>query len=139
MSSNAKIGGILSIVSGAMGALCGLFIAGMGVLFSLFSSILPGFDRSFSRAPFPVEGFTMIFTVVYGVMGLGIILVGALAIVGGVFALKKHYWGVALAGSIAGTYVFFPCGIASTIFISMARPEFQNQVAEGTEINAWEK
>lgn len=139
MNNNARIGGILSIVSGAMGALYGLFVAAMGIFFSAVFPMMSRFDRSFSQSPFPVEGFTMIFAIVYGVMGLGIVMVGALAIVGGVFAMKKRYWGVALAGSIAGTYVFFPCGIASTIFISMAKGEFQGQPAEGTQINTREK
>jgi hypothetical protein len=51
-------------------------------------------------------------------------VLGALAIAGGVFALKKKYWAVAIAGAAAGTILFYPCGIAATILVSLGRPEF---------------
>jgi hypothetical protein len=41
-----------------------------------------------------------------------------------VFAIKRKYWGVALAGAIASIFTFFPCGIAAVVIISMAKPEF---------------
>jgi hypothetical protein len=47
-----------------------------------------------------------------------------LAIVGGAFALKKRHWPLALAGAIAGTITFFPCGIPAIIFVSLGKEEF---------------
>lgn len=61
-------------------------------------------------------------------MGVGMALIGVLAIVGGVFALKVKHWGWALAGAIAATIVFFPCGIAAVILVTKAHPDFQKPV-----------
>ena len=123
MENNARIGGILSIVSGAMGAFSGIMVAFLGIFFAAFMPVMSRFDR-FSSPP-PFDGFFTIFAVVYGGMGFFLMLVGALSIVGGVFALKRRHWGWALAGSIAGSYVFFATGIAAVIFTAMAKNEFQ--------------
>jgi uncharacterized membrane protein HdeD (DUF308 family) len=63
-------------------------------------------------------------TIFYSIIGILFVLVGILGIVGGVFALRKKNWGVALAGAIAGCVTFFPCGIPAIIFVTLAKPEF---------------
>jgi hypothetical protein len=70
----------------------------------------------------PVVG--LFFTIMGVVFGLFSIMVGALAIIGGVFAVKRKHWAVAIAGAIAGAVLFFPCGIAGTILVSLGRAEF---------------
>ena len=45
-------------------------------------------------------------------------------IVGGVFALQRRKWGWALVGSIISILGVFPLGIASTIFVIIAKDEF---------------
>ena len=62
--------------------------------------------------------------VFYAAIGLLFALVGVLGIVGGIFAIKKKRWGLALAGAIAGTVTFFPCGIPAIIFVTLGKPEF---------------
>ena len=119
MDDNAKVGGVLSIVSGAFG------IFGLaGALFSLYMFRLM-FSETFipyGSGP-PAEFFTVI-TIIYATWGLLFALIGVLGVVGGIFALKKKRWGLALAGSIAGTVTFFPCGIPAIIFVTLAKPEF---------------
>jgi len=61
----------------------------------------------------------------YSIFAFVMIIAGVLAIVGGVFAMKKKKWGVALAGSIGSIIAFMPCGIASIIFVIMGKEEFQ--------------
>ena len=137
MDNNAKIGGILSIISGGIGALGGLFVMALGIFFSVFFRIMaPTFPKG---ADAPPQGFFDIFAIIYGIMGFMLVLIAALAIAGGVFSLKKRYWGLALAGGIAASYIFFASGIAALIFIAMARPEFQQQVVGDTEVKAWDK
>ena len=46
-------------------------------------------------------------------------------IVGGVFALQRKKWGWALAGSIISILGVFQLGVLSTIFVSMAKKEFE--------------
>jgi hypothetical protein len=65
--------------------------------------------------------FFIIITVVYLIFGICSLLLGVLAIIGGIFALKRKRWGLALAGAIAGTVTFFPCGIPAIVLVSMAK------------------
>lgn len=119
MGNNAKVGGILSIVSGVFGILgSGWFFLWIYMLD--FMLTMP--QDPFAPA-FPQEFFYII-AIFYGAMGLILALIGALGIVGGVFALKRKKWGLALAGAIAGTVTFFPCGIPAIIFVSMGKEEF---------------
>jgi hypothetical protein len=71
----------------------------------------------------PPEFFTII-AVFYAAFGVSFTLIGALGIIGGVSLIKKKRWGLALAGAIAGTITFFPCGIPAIIFVSLAKDEF---------------
>jgi hypothetical protein len=73
--------------------------------------------------------------IIYGVMGIGLALLGVLAIIGGVFALKRKHWGWALAGAIASTITFFPCGIAAIIFVTKGHLDFQPVVPKEIAAN----
>jgi len=53
------------------------------------------------------------------------IIVVVFPIIGGVFALQRVKWGWALAGSIIAIIAMFPLGVASTIFVAMAKGEFE--------------
>ena len=46
-------------------------------------------------------------------------------ILGGIYALHRKKWGWALAGSIIAILGMFPLGVLSTIFVSMAKNEFE--------------
>ncbi len=63
----------------------------------------------------------------YLAIGFFFMLVSALAIVGGIFSIRRRRWGLALAGAIAATSVFFYCGVPAIIFVSMGRSEFLSQ------------
>jgi len=98
--------GILSIVSGAIGMIFGLAV--------------------FARAQDAVRetrqaGLHLI--------GLFLFVMGAMAIVGGVFAFLRKLWGLALAGGICA--MFSPgwvLGILSVIFVSISQGEFGKPV-----------
>ena len=52
-------------------------------------------------------------------------LLSILAIVGGVYALRKRIWGLALAGSIAATMSFSLLGIPALVFTIKAKKQFK--------------
>ncbi len=56
---------------------------------------------------------------------------GVLALVGGIFALQRKRWGLALAGSIAAFLPFGILGVIATIFTSLSRGDFKDQKAQG--------
>jgi hypothetical protein len=58
------------------------------------------------------------------ITGLFILLLAVMSITGGIFALMRKAWGVALAGAITALYPFGVFGILSIIFITLAKDEF---------------
>jgi hypothetical protein len=119
MRNDSKIGGILSIVSGAFGVLS-LFMFVLIIVMVIYALR----TDSYSNLPYTSETLFIVY-IIYGGMGLVMVLLGVLAIIGGVFALKRIHWGWALAGAVAATITFFPCGIASIIFIAKSQTEFK--------------
>lgn len=128
MSHYAKTGGILTIISGAFA----LFYMAMSALYIIFIQFAATQMRNQpltrGQSNLPPE-VVLIFTIVFASVGLFFALTGALAITGGIFALKKKQWTVALAGAIAGALLLFPCGIAGTILVSLGRQEFQQRIS----------
>jgi hypothetical protein len=121
----SRISGIFSIISGGLG-ICTSFIYIIMIVFFSLAMRMPGFMPNTPGTDEYMANMmlTMMITM-YGIFTIVFIIAGVLAIVGGVFALKKKKWGLALTGSIAGILAFMPCGIASIIFVIMGKDEFQ--------------
>ncbi|MBC8273857.1 MAG: hypothetical protein H8E40_02655 [Chloroflexi bacterium] len=83
-----KVAGILNIIVGSQ-----CLIAGSGIF--LFGIACSSFIRNFSHSQ---ASSTLVF---YSAIALPLFIVGALAIRGGLYALKRKRWGLVLAGSIA--------------------------------------
>jgi len=107
--------GVLSIIGGSMGICLGVLIITLGGLMGLASTL-----GTYLGDPVLVE-FMLGIGKVAGVAGGVMIGLGAVAITGGVFALKRKLWGLALAGSIC---TFGVLGILSIIFVSIGKKEF---------------
>jgi hypothetical protein len=123
----AHISGILSIVTGSIGILIGLSLVGFGIVFYYMFSAA-GMD-GFYTDPLLKEFFPWIFIGIFGLIGLGICVIGALSVIGGNFALKRERWTWALAGAIAGSLVFFFTGIAAVVLVSLSKSEFEAKAA----------
>lgn len=104
--------GILSIIAGALVMLGGIIVAVVG------GSITgPG---AIPMMVFPLV--PRIFTLI----AVPLIILGAVAVAGGVCALKRRKWGVALAGSICALVPPFSIlGILSIIFVALGKGEFE--------------
>jgi hypothetical protein len=123
MTNNAKVGGILSIISGVFGLL-GLI---MFILIAVMMQVMfnnGGMFRDFYGGPYGNMDMKVIISVVYIICGIFSGILGIVSILGGVAATRKKNWGLALAGSITGILVFFPTGIPAVIFVSIGKPEF---------------
>jgi len=126
MQNNAKTGGILTIISGAFSIFYLLWMVLYVVLFYFAFSMEGKHPSTQNSSDMPAE-FLTVMIIFMALFGLFYAAMGALSITGGVMALKKKRWAFALAGAIIGSVIFFPTGIAATVFISLARAEFQNQ------------
>jgi hypothetical protein len=118
MQNKSQLRCIMSIIAGVFGVLGG--IGSIGVIFFMrFMLTSPEFG-----SPADSDEILNIMAIVYGIMGAVLLLLGIIGITGGIFALKKRMWGMALAGAICGIITFLPLGIVSTVFISQAHKEF---------------
>ncbi len=105
--------GILDIVTGALSLLGSLVLAlVLGVYFS--------YD-AYAGESAAVGLWLLLFVPLF--------IVSILAIVGGIFALRRKVWGLALAGSIGSilTLWAWPLGVASVVFISISKREFEKE------------
>lgn len=100
----AGIAGILDIASGVLSLLMSL-----GLL-AFISLISWGVDIPFG----------LFFVPAFFVTAGG----GALAIIGGIYALKRKNWGLAMAGAIAATLGMGILGIAALVLTALYREEF---------------
>lgn len=111
-----KVAGILDIVAGAFGVITSFSLGLWLALFPYFISSEPSEFHDF-----PVQ-FVAIFMIPCAVF---IFAAGVLAIVGGICAIKKKRWGLALAGSIAAFFGSSPLGVAAIIFTALSKKEFE--------------
>lgn len=97
--------GILSIISGAIGFFAGIVMATFGETIGATSGIFG-----------------------LGVIGAPLIAIGIVAVVGGIFALRKRIWGLALAGAICSlfcTWIAWILAIPAIVFLALSKQEFR--------------
>lgn len=120
--------GILAIVSGAFGLIRIAGLIGLRTLHTMpfrfnMPNRLPG-----GTSPWPNYGMPGRLPFLNGYIGLAIAIILAilavLAVVGGVYILRRKVWGLALASSIAATFLSWPMGIAAIILTILSKKEF---------------
>jgi len=113
--------GILNIVAGALSILGFIgVIIGMTIFVPLSVAVGPGPVPEFGR--WLVPGFIETILLIVAVF---LLIVGILPIIGGIYALQRKKWGLALAGSILAILGSTPLGISATVFIALAKDEFE--------------
>jgi hypothetical protein len=97
------VAGILTIVAGVADFLVGLIFGAFGHAVSFFTGIWG-----------------------LGAIGLPLIVLGIIAIIGGIFAVQRKVWLIALVGAICALmWPLVPLGILSIIFVSLSQKEFK--------------
>ena len=72
-------------------------------------------------------------------LGVLLLVLGIVAIIGGIFSIRRNVWGLALAGAIC---VLFPphvavMGILAIIFVALSKGEFDQSVTKATDGNGF--
>jgi hypothetical protein len=111
-----KVAGILDIVAGSFGVFLSCIMA---LWFGFISYFIPSGTAEFHDFP---GSFVAIFIIPWVIFMLA---AGILAIVGGIYALKRKMWRLALAGSIAAFFGSSPLGVAAIIFTALSKSEFE--------------
>ena len=94
--------GILTIIGGIAGIAIGGVFATVG---TAFLAGIPGLEL--------MAG-----------IGAGIIVIGVIALIAGIFTLRRRSWRFALAGAILALFPIIPLGVLAIIFVSMGKREF---------------
>jgi hypothetical protein len=102
------VAGILSLVSGSLRLL--------GVLGIIIASFFMVDGGRFARVN-PI--------VILSIVAVFLVITGVLAIVGGVYTLKRKNYGLSLAGAIAALLPFNLLGLASVVLLALSRKEFE--------------
>ena len=116
-------GGILSIIAGAFE------VIGGGVVVALIMS--PGLRHSLlPPIPMPLlpgdwyEHFIPVMPNWLIIVGVPLLVLGIIAIVGGVSALRRKSFGLSLAGAICALIPLNLLGLLAVIFVSLGKREF---------------
>ena len=114
----ATTAGILNIIAGGLNGL-----GSLGLIIALFAVGNINIMRFL-----PPEDATFIMPLVVPILIVALVVSIAATvfpIIGGVYSLQRRRWGWALAGSIIAIFRSLPLGVLSTIFVAMARDEFE--------------
>ena len=109
--------GILNIVSGAIGMVGGFYLVILSQIFSAVREIL-GLD------PLLIQQIEEIISQMIAVPFI-VVLIGIISIIGGVYALQRRIWGLAVAGAVSSCIVFPIFGLPSIIITALAKDEFR--------------
>ena len=118
MASKSTIAGVLDIVAGAMSLIgaCVLFL--VGLIGTGAISTAGVHDPEAAR-------FAYLPIAMFGPLALLCLVIGVLAIIGGIAAIRQRRFWLALVGSIAALFAFFPVGIPAIVLTVMAEQEFE--------------
>jgi len=108
--------GILNIVAGSFRLILFLLVA---LVFAVFAIFTHGDMTCFQQFPIAITASVVITLAIFS------FIISILSIVGGIYALRRKSWGMALAGSIAAFLCSFPLGVAAIIFTALSKSEFK--------------
>jgi hypothetical protein len=106
------VAGILIIVSGVTG-----LIAVFGLIIAII--VTGGFNIS------ETEQIPTFVPVLLTGIAIPLAVVSILSLVGGIYAVQRKKWRLALAGSISVIFASIPVGIAATILTALSKDEFE--------------
>jgi len=114
-------GGILSIIGGILQAIAGGIVVGI-----VIHTIIRGPLWPFPHIPWAQWGEIAVnfFPAIFIIVGIVILVLGAIGIAGGISALNRKSFGLSLAGAIC----ILPTallGILAVIFVSVSKKEFE--------------
>jgi len=124
MGNKAQPAGILTIITGSIGVLGSLaLLAFIPLIHNAMTD--PTLQTNSNLTPAEIKTAADFMTGVFVFMAVVGILLSVFIIIAGTYALKRKSWGLGLAGSIVGLFVFLPTAVPALVFMALARPEFE--------------
>ena len=116
-----KAAGVLNIISGATHLLGAVFVLIFGWLgdgiFNILWYGMVGTPLTPLAQPLSQE--------LQGTVAIPVLILGLLAIFGGIYSIKRRAWRLALTGSISGTLLTWFLGIPAIIPTIISKQEFE--------------
>jgi hypothetical protein len=114
-------GGVLSIIGGAFEVIGGVIMVVLTVRTEILLrlALLSFHPGGWFERIIPVLPFWLI------IVGVPILVLGIIAIVGGVSALRRKSFGLSLAGAICALIPLNLLGLLAVIFVSLSKKEFE--------------
>jgi len=115
-----KAAGVLNLVAGAFFLLGGIIVVttlGTPMAMAVTRYYMYSIGSSATITPSDI-------TTVISILAAVLIIPGIVSVSGGIYALKRSLWGLALAGGIFALFYLPPLGIPAIIWTVLSRKEF---------------
>ena len=115
-----KTAGVLNIISGTFFLIGGIAVAtalGTPMAEAVADYVMYSLGSASTLTP-------SVITIVLGILAAVLIIPGTVSLSGGIYALKRSLWGLAIAGAIFAFFYLPPLGIPAIIFIALSKGEF---------------
>jgi hypothetical protein len=112
-SGKLTTGGVFNIIVGVLSIFVGLFL----VIFAKMMATPLYLDTNFYLDFSFFAGWLIVVAIISVILGI-------VAIVGGIYAFRREKFGWALAGGICALLSFWPLGIPALVLISLSKDEF---------------
>ncbi len=115
-TSKSLVAGVLNLVSGVSALIGGFVLALLGLVGVGVLGAVPDHDA---------QAFAFLPALVFFPMAIFVLIVGALAVAGGIAAVQQKRWWLALIGTVASIFSCVFLGIPAIIFLVLGEPEFR--------------
>jgi hypothetical protein len=115
-TSKATVAGILDITAGAFALVGAVPLLAFGLGGAVLLGVVP--DADANRVAF-------LPAVIFLPLALLALVTGIVAVAGGIAALNRRRWGLAVVGAVAAVLAFFPVGVAAVVFTILAESEIR--------------
>jgi hypothetical protein len=110
--------GILNIVAG-VSSLLGLIAIIIAIVAAASGPYLWEYFPGYGPAELGIALTVLI------IIAVVLAVIGLLPLIGGIYALQRKKWGLALAGSIAAVVGTFILGVLAIVFLALSKDEFE--------------
>ena len=114
------------VVAGILNIVLGIFILfGMFIITGLMVAFGGGIMSIVRIAEFMPLWLSGMVQGVLIILAISLAVSSSLPLIGGIYAIQRKSWGLALAGSIVAILLAAPLGIISTVLVALSKNEFE--------------
>lgn len=114
------------VVAGILNIVLGIFILfGMFIITGLMVAFGGGIMSIVRIAEFMPLWLSGLVQGILIILAISLTVSSSLPLIGGIYAIQRKSWGLALVGSVVAILLVAPIGIISTILVALSKNEFK--------------